>query len=444
MQVHFNINKIFEIIGSPLTYENLNVYLKTNYNGKIFVKEINDKLLLVYNNFINKSDSNLYNECRSLVIQTGTNPQVISYTHDNIEYLKISEYENKPDDKIDESFEGTVVSIFSYEGVWYFTTSRCVSIDQSYYYDKTKNFGVLFDECLSKELGINSRDELTAQLNPTVCYYWVIVHHANKYLIDYTERFGFEYTKLIHISAKKQSTQQNIYEIELPQGIIQPQKFESYQQGLDWITRSTCTEGLVIQRLCEITNKTLLYKIHTDKYWLLKSHNPNYPNRWYAYLDIFKRNDSSYKIKDYQNENSIIENIIIDDVEIDISGMIYLLYKGTADQMYNIVVHFTYFNHKNNLFEKINSHDYELIKNSKYKVLRKQLSTLQSLILKQTINSASDVITHLRKYVSVEDFVGLMGCIEGLGNEPSVKYLSNTNKKYKQFLLKYLENIKSH
>lgn len=453
MEVQFCVNNIFETVGTPITYENLSEYFKTNYHGKIFAKKINDDLVLVCNNFVDKPSSelsNLYNECRSLVIQTGTNPRVVSYTHDNIDYLKISQYnlQNNSNDKYEESFEGTLVSIFCYKGVWHFTTSRCVSIDQSYFYDKTKNFGVLFDDCL-RSMGLASRDEFVDQLNPSVCYYCVIVHHANSYVVDYTERFGPNYSKLVHVFARDQLTQQIIESNSLIQGLVYPQKFETYQQGLDWIMGESKTEGLVVQRFNEQTGKTVLYKIHSDKYWLAKSHNPNYPNRWFGYLDIFKRDDPTFRIVDYQQEQGIVENLIIgeenEQKQVDIAGMIYLLYKGTAEVLFNTVLHFTKFDYRNGRFEKINLADYEDLKDHRYGVLRKQLSVLQGLISKQTIRSAHDVVTHLRKYVSIEDFIGLMGCVEllSLNAEIPHKYIRITNKKYNLFLSKYLENIKN-
>jgi hypothetical protein len=447
MEVQFSINNIFETVGTPCTYENLTNYFKSNYYGKIFVKKFNEELILVSNTFDSKTNnsSDLYNECRSLVIKLGTNPRVISYTHDNIDYLKISEHKPEPEDLYEESFEGTLVSVFCYEGTWHFTTSRCTSIDQSYFYDKTKSFGTLFDECLSR-MGLASRDEFVQRLNPLTCYYFVIVHHANKYVVDYTERFGANYTKLVHIFSREQSTQQIIESSDQLEGLVYPQKFENYQQGLEWIMGTNQTEGLVVKRFNEQTRKTKLFKIHSDKYWLAKSHNPNYPNRWFGYLDIFKRDDPTFRIADYQAEKGIVEQLFVGEENeknrVDIAGMIYLLYKGTAEVLFNTVLHFTKFDYRNSQFEKINIQDYEVLKDPRYAVLRKQLSTLQGLVSKQTIRSASDVVTHLRKYVSVEDFIGLMGCIEALEADESVKYVRITNKKYKMFLSYYLESIK--
>ena len=92
MEVQFCINKIFENVGPDSSFEGLTNYFKTNYYNKIFVKKIDDELVLIYNNFDsgNSEASDLYNECRSLVVKLGELPRVISYTHDNIKYLKRS------------------------------------------------------------------------------------------------------------------------------------------------------------------------------------------------------------------------------------------------------------------------------------------------------------------------------------------------------------------
>lgn len=442
MEVQFYVNNIFENIGSEITYSGLCEYFKTNHYNKIFVKKITDNLVLVCNNYdigSNTSDSSLYNECRSLVILTGSNPRVVSYTHDNIDYLKISQYQAEPEDKYEESFEGTMVSTFFHEGIWHFTTTRCGSIDSSYYYDKTKSFGTLFDDCLRK-LGYETREQFVENLDTNLCYYWVIIHHENKYVVDYTERFGSEYAKLVHVITRSQNSLQIVSNPQINSEIIQPQQFSSYQAGLDWIIDSESTEGLIVKRFDQLTGKTKLFKIHSDKYWLAKSHNPNYPNRWFGYLDVFKRDDPNFRIEDFQKQKGIVENIVIGSKQVDITGMIYLLYKGTAEVLFDIVLHFTKFNYADGRFEKINGTDYETLKDHKFGVLRKQLSTLQGLIAKQTIRSSADIVTHLRKFVSVEDFIGLLGCVQKLYTDLIINYV-RSNKTYKEFVSKYLENI---
>ncbi len=447
MEVQFCINKIFETIGSNVTFESLSDYFKNNFYNKIFVKKIDENLVLIYNNF-DSSDSetsDIYNECRSVVVKLGDTPRVISYTHDNIKYLKISEYHNQtnPLDTCEESFEGTLISVFNHDGSWHLTTSRCGSIDSSYYYSKTRSFGTLFDECV-RALGLESRDEFLSKLDQTKCYYFVLVHHENKYVVDYTERFGPSYAKLIHAITRDGNTMRLVESNLEIEGLVVPTKFPSYQDGLNWIMGGLePTEGLIIQRHNADTGKDQLMKIHTDKYWLAKSRNPNYPSRWFAYLDIFKKDDPTFRIPDYQANKSIVENLEIGSKQIDITGMIYLLYKGTAEVLYDITTHFTKFDYVEGRFEKINSADYLVLQASQFGVLRKQLSTLQGLVSKQKIRSGSDIINHLRKYVSVEDFIGLLGSIQLLIQDQTIGYIKKSNKTYKQFVDKYLENIKN-
>ncbi len=447
MEVQFAINNIFEIAGPNPSFEGLGDYFKNHFYNKIFVKKINEELVLIYNNFDsdNTETVGLYNECRSLVVKVGESPRVVSYTHDNIKYLKISEYQTQsnPLDTCEESFEGTLISVFNYGGTWHLTTSRCASIDNSYYYDKTRSFGTLFDECL-KSLGFDTREEFLSKLDQTKCYYFVIVHHNNKYVVDYTERFGPGYTKLVH-AITRDGTTMGLVNVDLGiEGLIVPTKFPSYQEGLDWIMAGLVpTEGLIIQRYEESTGKTSLMKIHTDRYWLAKSRNPNYPSRWFAYLDIFKKDDPTFRIADYQTNKSIVENLEIGGKQIDITGMIYLLYKGTAEGLFDITTHFSKFDYENGRFEKINSSDYSVLQGGKFGVLRKQLSALQGLVSKKKIRSGSDIINHLRKYVSVEDFIGLLGSMQLLLEDDTVGYIKKSNRNYKEFVDKYLENIRN-
>jgi len=447
MEVQFCINNIFETIGTNPSFESLSDYFKNNFYNKIFVKKIDEELVLIYNNFDsgNSETSDLYNECRSLVVKLGELPRVVSYTHDNIKYLKISEYQTQNSllDTCEESFEGTLISVFNYGGTWHLTTSRCGSIDNSYYYDKTKSFGTLFDECV-RDLGLESRDDFLSKLDQTKCYYFVIVHHENKYVVDYTDRFGQGYSKLVQ-AITRDGTTMGLVESNLGiEGLVIPDKFSSYQDGLNFIMSGLVpTEGLIIQRQDPQTGKTQLLKIHTDKYWLEKSRNPNYPSKWFAYLEIFKKDDPTFRISDYQKHKSIVENLEIGGKQIDITGLICLLYKGTAELLFDIVLHFTRFDNANGRFEKINSGDYALFQASKFGVLRKQLSSLQGLISKQKIRSGSDIITHLRVFVSVEDFIGLLGSIQVLLEDQSVKYIKRSNKIYKDFLDRYLENIRN-
>ena len=447
MSVNFNINNIFNILES-VTYESLLDYFISNYNKKIFVKKISDDLVLIHNSFncpkLEGDTLDLYNECRSIIVQTGLNPKVISYTHDNIEYMKVSDQliEEIDINRYEESYEGTLISVFNHLEKWYFCTSRCGSIDSSYFYNKNRTFGHLFDECL-KTINIESREDFTNKLDTNICYYFVLVHHENKSIVSYTSRFGEQYKKLVFGFARAKTTQQ-IVQVELDEKLkeelVFPRTFETLQMGKDFLGVEMDTEGLLIKQFNEETNKSKFTKLHTDKFWLEKLHTPNYPNKWFAYLDIYKKNDVTFKIEDYQKEKNIVETLEINNKKVDVTGMIYLLYKESSEIMFNIVMHFTQFNFSINNFEKINSQDYEKLKQVQYSVLRKQLSVLQGLILKQILKSSGDIINHLRKHSTVEDFIGLLKCLQSLLKD-KVSYIKYKNQNYLLFLDFYLDKL---
>lgn len=447
--MQFNILTTLESI--ELNYDSIHEYFKSNYNNKINTKQINDNLVLVYNSFIanNVLDKKLFNECRSIVldINPSASNRIISYTHDNIIYFKINEYINpEANDVYKESFEGTLVSVFNHDGKWFFATSRCPDIDKSYFYNKTKTFGSLFDDCLKSdflqsniELDNSIREQLVSYLDTNNCYYFVIIHHENKHIIDYSDRFGLEYKKLIHVFTRKQSTQELI-DVKIP-FIEQPKKFDNYEAGINFINDTNVkSEGLIVEKFDQTSKKTFLIKIMPDPYWIEKAQTPNYPNRWFVYLDIYRRDDPNFRITDYQLKNNIVENLEFNTKPIDITGMIYLLYKGTSQCMYNLVMHFTDFNFETKTYIKINKSDYELISNSKHGVLRKQITVLQNLINKQTIKSSTNIITHLRKYVRVEDMVGLLGSMSLLMSE--TKLINYSNNYYQNFVNIYLEQLR--
>jgi hypothetical protein len=106
------------------------------------------------------------------------------------------------------------------------------------------------------------------------------------------------------------------------------------------------SEGIIVKRYVEETHKTTLMKIHSDSYWNEKQQNPNYPNRWFCYLDIYKTNNPDFKITDYQTKKNIVEILEYNNKSVDITGMIYVLFKGTAETLFNLVMHFTKFDFK--------------------------------------------------------------------------------------------------
>lgn len=441
MSIEFNINTV---LNNYPTYDLFKDFLKVNYYNKIYTKKISDNLCIVYNKFnVQEQNDSLYNECRSIIIEFNDNvrPKIISYTHDNITYLRTTEYVNQENDLFEESFEGTLISVFYNDDKWYFTTSRCGDIDNSYFYNKERTFGMLFDECIVQtfnlETGCNPRYELTKNLNQNLNYYFVLIHHENKNIIDYTERFGYEYKILLHVITRLQTTQE-VVNYDIPK-LMYPFSFPDAQSASTFLNTNTCTEGVIVKRLNLETNKIFMCKIHSDNYWIEKEKNPNYPNNWLCYLDIYKKDNPEFRISDYQQRKNIVEEIELNGKKIDITGLINLLFKGTGENLYNIINHFTHFNHDTKTYTKINELDYQKLTDYRYQILRKQISILQNLINKNIIRSSTNIITHIKKYISVEDFANLLRSMYYLITE--TKLITPSNKYYLKYLNLFLERI---
>ena len=114
-----NTNINFELLNyinsnNINSFKDLKVFLQEN---KIKIKYSEDTDLVILSNNYKENLNNLQKECRSLIIDKVT-LDVICYTYDNILYNKDAKNEflkiNPSEFVIQESFEGTLLSIYNY------------------------------------------------------------------------------------------------------------------------------------------------------------------------------------------------------------------------------------------------------------------------------------------------------------------------------------------
>ena len=77
----------------------------------------------------------------------------------------------------------------------------------------------MFLEVLNND-GYNSFDNFCQFLNKNVCYYFVLIHHGNKNIVKYEEKFGENYKKLCLIFCRDKATQEELNSFELDINII--------------------------------------------------------------------------------------------------------------------------------------------------------------------------------------------------------------------------------
>lgn len=227
-----------------------------------------NELTLVYTDFnSSKTGTPLQNECRSLVLNK--DKKMIAYggetplmNKEGMNYL-LQYTTNKQ--LITESYEGTILSMFYHNDKWFVSTRRCLDchdskINGQSHYD-------MFNETLEKNF-----EEFTNKLDKTKSYYFVLLHHNNKLVIDYTSTYGENYKKLYLTEVRDE----NMNELSLEDNIIEhvnvllPTKYES----LDEFTEYNKTvkfdkpekEGIIVKVWSEELNKYRMVKLQYNIY----------------------------------------------------------------------------------------------------------------------------------------------------------------------------------
>tara|TARA_B100001248_G_C27398076_1_gene467285 strand:- start:541 stop:2367 length:1827 start_codon:yes stop_codon:yes gene_type:complete len=161
--------------------------------------------------------SRLKIECRSLIIDT-EKKEIVSYSCNTpicnleaINYLLNNKSSPKISNNIEKfkCYEGTLLSLFKHKNRWYLSTRRNLDSKDSIwnnvsYYD-------LFLDVIDND-NIKSLDEFVDNLDESYCYYFILIHHLNKNIVDYSSKFGNDYKKLCLAFVRKKN---DLSEIDL-------------------------------------------------------------------------------------------------------------------------------------------------------------------------------------------------------------------------------------
>jgi hypothetical protein len=445
--VKFNLESVLVEL-EEVSYDSLQELFKEKHNNKLFVKKVDEagSLLMIYNNLDTAKDNKLYQECRSIVYDV-QEKRIVSYSHDNVRYAKLEDYEYKEGDVLEQSFEGTMIGVYHHGDKWYFSSTRCPDVNKSYYFNKKKSHGEMFDETL-KECFPNVEDvrgELVKHLDVTKVYYFVLVHHENKYLVDYTSQFGKDYKFLVHIITRDKETQSEVMnenELKDIKYVFYPKKFSTYKEACEYLNSSSKldmdtnmaegSEGIIVKSHDKESNKHDLMKIPTCAYTILRYERPNNLNVWVNCIEIFQRNNKNYTadayLKKYTKEE--MKDMFNNGKHLDVTGVLCAIFKGLALGIMNLYNHFTKYDKSEGRYEKINGEDYKVFNENKnmrvMKVTLNRLQNFQYRFLKDNY-TMSNVIDHLRYHTTPEDIMELIKIHDSLKKEENLFKIMTSN-----------------
>lgn len=345
----FLITKYLESNNSESNNNNLSELRKKLFEKNIYSKEyLDDNMLLVYHKYDTVVRTEEERECRSLVICMKTN-KILAYSgevprlnKEGMEYL-IS-HSNEPV-LINKCYEGTLLSIFYNNDKWYVSTRRCLDSRESKFNSNVSHFD-MFEDVISRT-SYKTFENFSSTLNKNYSYYFVLITHLNKNLINYESEFGKNYGKLCLTSIRDNNLQElDLYSskmnIDDTNHIFLSEKLESLEKFTN-NNKTLSYDNVVLEEgiICKVWDSK------SNKYRLIKLQNINYQ---FAQVigpekDIFKGLVYLYqnnKLVDYfkQNEKSVnfqkIVNPYNTNKSYDTVGIIDSVFKVCTSELFEL------------------------------------------------------------------------------------------------------------
>ena len=385
------ITSFINELQNPITIESVKKHF---YDKSIMTKHYEEEnLLLVYHKYDIPSMTKLEKFSRSLVIDTNT-WNIISYTCQNPilnnDAEKIIANNSNIPFEYYRCYEGSLLSMFYHNDKWFLSSRRCLDASESLW--KEVSHREMFLEVLSK-------DNLTWEtfcdkLDKSKNYYWILIHHNLKNIIDYSKQFGDSYTKLcLAFIRDKESQEECLLEnnIHLQTDNI----FISEKVLLPELEESNEHEGLITKTV--INDNWYLLKLQTFSYQLKKIQNIHK-----KYIYLYQKS----KLKDYL-ENNLHNTNEYDN--FDIVGVVDSVFKVLSLELFEL------FKFLWNM--KTNKHQNEDL----YKLLPKEyknsLFVLRGLYYQVRSNNMKSEVKHMfcikdiynyLKDLNIDHFYGLL------------------------------------
>jgi len=383
------------------TYNEFKEKLMNTFN--VVIKE-DDNLSIIYES--SETDKEKF-PLKNCIIDKNT-LKIVSTQFENIKYnedamieLKKLSSEEWNKCKIQESIEGTIIVVFFKYDKWYITTRRCLDASKSFWI-RNKSYKDLFIETLNNK---NIED-----FDKQYVYFFVLVNHENKNIIDYTEKFGYNYKKIIHIG----TYDENLNEINIDIGIEKPEylKFSCPDEleillikksNEDILNKKISIEGYIIDGK---------YKLQTKLYEKISKIKPNFSNINSMYLVLYQNDNLKEYIK-YINEDKHIILRINNAFKIMCSELLNLYHITRNKKSPKIYEQFE-FNYKKALYEihgiflkqkqSINIHDvYNYLKHIDPKQLISMFKERKNLLSKIDILNTQNIDMNIQMKLMFPD-----------------------------------------
>ena len=257
------------------------------------------------------------------------------YNMDAIQFLWRNQQAPK---EVSICYEGSLMSIFNHNDVWYVASRRNIHSESEVVTDKNSQYN-MFMEVLMKD-GFETLSKFTKYLDKNLTYHFVLIHHKNENVVSYEQSFGPEYAKLCFIFARDKTTHKEIRaeEVEntfvsdnifLPK-YISEQDFQQFMQQISAVDVSNrpTMEGIVIK-----IGENIL-KLQSASYMFHKAIGSD-KNMFRGFISLYQLNTLKPFLADPKNEKfRKIVNPLNTKESFDMIGMIDAMFKVVTSELY--------------------------------------------------------------------------------------------------------------
>lgn len=388
-----------------------------NIVPKLEFKEDDDHLL-IFSTSNQRSGNEIDDSIKSVIIDKSTLTPIVSqynkliYNENAIDFLTGKNWENVT---VKYCYEGTMIIVFFSHDKWYVCTRKCLDAKKSYWI-KNISYYELFMDAINGNFKIED-------LNKDYCYHFILIHHKNRNIVDYS-RLGKQY-KTVSLAMTTEKYTLNRVPYVCNQSIIYPKviKFNNIQEVVDKLARissnnkNTCnisTEGFIIEYF-ENGVLTIL-KIQTPIYKYIASIKPNVSNLDAMFLELYQHDKLVEFVPYFTTQCRDVVNRIHRSMKT-ISNEILNIYHGTRS-------------HKNEkLYEALPSSYKSILYTIHGKYLQKHLRELEKQNASElgdhksiTVYDVYEILKHLQPYYLRKIFIDRIVLINNEYTRPIFQY----------------------
>ena len=228
-------------------------------------------------------------------------------------------------------YEGTLLSLFNYNNTWYLASKKCIYNNNS---DKVGHFKMFLDTIFQD--GFVDLDSFGSVLCNNYTYHFVLIHHENKNIVDYTTLYGENYAKLnfafvrnalslVECNLSEFIESYNVPFISDNIFISEKEKNGYNNNSIDNISSKPQTEGYIIK----INNS--LFKIQNPIYKFYQVCGSNV-NLYRGFISLYQNN----LLQTYFAMNPVHKAFLNNYKNYDIVGLIASIFKTCSIELYKL------------------------------------------------------------------------------------------------------------